>query len=158
MGAQSKDPARASFKTTLSAMGNNTGIEVPESVIEGLGAGKRPPVLVKVNGYEYQNTVGVMGGKFLISVNAAVRKATGLKGGDAIDVTLTVADKPRPVEIPSDFQAELAAHEAALSFFTTLSNSMQRYHIDNINSAKTAETRQRRIDKSISLFLQGKQR
>ncbi len=154
----SKSPAVASFKTTLSAMGHNTGIEVPEEVIDTLGAGKRPPVMVNVNGYEYQNTVGVMGGRYLISVNAAVRAATGLKGGDAIDVTLTVADKPRRVEIPADFQAELNANEGALSFFSTLSNSLQRYHIDNINGAKTAETRRRRIDKSISLFLAGKQR
>lgn len=157
MSPASKSPT-ASFTTTLSAMGNNTGIEVPEEVIETLGAGKRPPVMVNVNGYEYQNTVGVMGGRFLISVNAAVRAATGLKGGDAIDVTLTVADKPRPVEIPPDFQAALDADEAALTFFNGLSNSLQRYHIDNINGAKTAETRQRRIDKSISLFLDGKQR
>ena len=158
MSAGSGKPASASFKTTLSAMGNNTGIEVPEEVIDVLGSGKRPPVIVNVNGYEYQNTVGVMNGKFLISVNAAVRWATGLKGGDAIAVTLTVADKPRSVEIPADFQDALNAHREARTFFETLSNSLQRFHIENINGAKTPETRQRRIDKSISLFLEGKKR
>jgi uncharacterized protein YdeI (YjbR/CyaY-like superfamily) len=35
---------------------------------------------------------------------------------------------------------------------------MQRYHIDNVNAAKSAETRQRRIEKAISLFRDGKQR
>jgi uncharacterized protein YdeI (YjbR/CyaY-like superfamily) len=39
-----------------------------------------------------------------------------------------------------------------------LSNSMRRYHVDNINGAKSADTRQRRIDKAIALFLDGKQR
>ena len=42
------------------------------------------------------------------------------------------------------------------AFFAKLSSSLQRYHVDNINAAKTAETRQRRIDKAISLFRQGK--
>lgn len=151
-------PATASFKSTLSVLGNNTGIDVPEAIIETLGSGKRPPVLVEINGYEYQNTVGVMGGKYLISVSAAVRKATGLKGGDPIDVTLTVSEKPRVVEIPADFQEALNANKAALNFFMTLSNSLQRYHVDNVSSAKSPETRRRRIDKSISLFLEGKQR
>jgi hypothetical protein len=41
-------------------------------------------VLVEVNGYQYRNTVGLMGGKHMLSVSAAVRAATGLKGGDAI--------------------------------------------------------------------------
>jgi uncharacterized protein YdeI (YjbR/CyaY-like superfamily) len=35
---------------------------------------------------------------------------------------------------------------------------MQRYHVANITAAKTAETRQRRIDKAITLFRAGKQR
>ena len=48
-------------------------------------------MLVNVNGYEYRNTVGMMGGRHMISISAAVRKATGLKGGDPIRLTLTVA-------------------------------------------------------------------
>ncbi len=35
---------------------------------------------------------------------------------------------------------------------------LQRYHVDNITEAKTAETRQRRIEKAVSLFRAGKQR
>ena len=152
------EPTTVSFETTVAASGNNTGIVVPEEVIEQLAAGKRPPVLVSVNGYEYRNTVGVMGGKHMISISAAVRKATGLKGGDPIHVTLTVADTPRAVTIPADFAAALAADEQAGAFFGTLSNSMQRYHIDTVGAAKSAETRQRRIDKAIALFRAGKQR
>jgi len=123
-----------------------------------LTAGKRPAVLVNVNGYEYRNTVGVMGGKHMVSISAAVRKATGLQGGDPIRVTLTVTDTPREVTIPADFAAALAADEQASAFFGKLSNSMQRYHVDNITAAKSADTRQRRIDKAIALFRAGKQR
>jgi hypothetical protein len=151
-------PKSVTFETTVAASGNNTGIEVPGDLIDQLGAGKRPPVLVNVNGYEYRNTVAVMGGRHMISISAAVRNATGLKGGDPIRVTLTVADTPREVGVPPDFAAALAADERARAFFGKLSNSMQRYHVDNINAAKSADTRQRRIDKAIALFLDGKQR
>lgn len=150
--------AHAIFETTVTAMGNNTGIVVPPEVIERLGAGKRPAVLVKVNGYEYRNTVGVMGGKFLISISAAVRKATGLEGGDPIKVELTLADAPREVVLPPDFVEALAKDKAAGAFFAKLSNSMQRYHADNISSAKSEDTRRRRIDKALTLFREGKQR
>jgi hypothetical protein len=146
------------FDTTVTATGNNTGIVVPDNLIDDLGAGSRPAVVVNVNGYEYRNTVGVMGGKHMISISAAVRKETGLKGGDPIHVTLTLADTPREVDVPADFAAALSGDPAAGAFFATLSNSLQRYHVDNISEAKTAETRQRRIEKAISLFREGKKR
>jgi hypothetical protein len=152
------EPRSATFETTVAAMGNNTGIVVPVEVIEQLGAGKRPPVLVDVNGHEYRSTVAVMGGRHLISVSAAVRQATGLAGGDPIRVTLTVADTPREVDVPADLAAALAADERAGAFFATLSNSLQRYHVDNVTGAKTAETRQRRVDKAVELFRAGRKR
>jgi hypothetical protein len=151
-------PKSVTFETTVAASGNNTGIVVPDEAIDQLAAGKRPPVLVNVNGHEYRNTVGVMGGKYMIGISAAIRNATGLKGGDPVRVTLTVADTAREVNVPADFAAALAVDERAGAFFDKLSNSLQRYHIDNVNVAKSAATRQRRIDKAISLFRDGKQR
>jgi hypothetical protein len=153
-----EDRESVTFETTLSATGNNTGIPVPDDVIRQLGHGKRPPVLVKVNGYEYRSTVAVMGGQFLIGLSAAVRAATGLKAGDPITVTLRVAATPREVDVPADFAAALDAQEPARRFFDQLSNSMQRYHADNISAAKAPETRQRRIAKAVGLFLKGRQR
>src|SRR3954453_6131273 len=126
-------PNTVTFETNVAASGNNTGIVVPEDAIAALAAGKRPPVLVNVNGHEYRNTVAVMSGKYMISISAAIRKATGLKAADPITVTLTVADSPREVDIPDDFQTALAASAVANAFFGQLSNSLQRYHVDNIN-------------------------
>ena len=152
------DGATASFDTTLSAQGNNTGVEVPGDVIEALGAGKRPPVRVELNGHEFRTTIGVMGGRHLIPVSKAIRDATGLSGGDDVSVVLTVDTSPREIEVPPDLAAALAAAPAALAFFEALSNSLQRYHVDQVTGAKTDATRQRRIDKAVQLFLDGKQR
>jgi hypothetical protein len=46
------NPNSVTFETTVAATGNNTGIVVPDEVIEQLAAGRRPPVLVNLNGYE----------------------------------------------------------------------------------------------------------
>jgi Bacteriocin-protection, YdeI or OmpD-Associated/Domain of unknown function (DUF1905) len=150
--------ASATFETTVAASGNNTGIVVPVEAIERLGAGRRPPVLVEVNGYQYRNTVAVMGGKHMIGISAAVRKATGLRSGDPIRVTLSLAEGPREVDVPADFAEALAADPEAAAFFARLSNSLRRYHVDNINGAKAAETRRRRIDNAIALFRDGRKR
>jgi uncharacterized protein YdeI (YjbR/CyaY-like superfamily) len=60
--------------------------------------------------------------------------------------------------VPDDLAAALSADPAAGAFFRKLSGSLRRYHVDNINAAKTTETRQRRIDKAVTLFREGKQR
>ena len=150
--------ASVEFDTTVTATGNNTGIVVPDDLIERLGAGRRPAVVVNLDGYEYRNSVGVRGGKHMISISAAIRAATGLKGGDRVHVTLTVADTPREVVVPQDLVDALAADPATTDFFASLSNSLQRYHVDNINGAKSPETRKRRIDKAVDLFRKGQKR
>ncbi len=135
-----------------------TGIVVPAAVIEELGAGKKPPLRVTLNGYEYRTTAGVMNGQSMIPVSAAVRDAAGVAAGDAVDVGLVVDSTPRTVDVPADLATAFVANPAAKSFFDTLSNSIQRYHVDSINGAKSADTRQRRVDKAIGLFLAGKPR
>ena len=62
MTPKAPKPKTVTFDTTLSATGNNTGIMVPAELLAQLDAGKRPPVLVSINGYEYRNTVGTMAG------------------------------------------------------------------------------------------------
>jgi hypothetical protein len=146
------------FSTTLMATGNNTGIFVPPEALQQLGAGKRPAVVVGVNGYTFECTIGSMGGRQMIAFSAARRKDTGLAGGDPIDVTLTLAAGPRDVVVPADFRNALRATKGTEAFFAGLSNSMQRYHVDQIEGAKTPETRQRRIDKAVALFVAGKPR
>ena len=151
-------PSTVSFDTELTAFGNNTGIVVTPDVIDVLDAGKRPAVDVDLNGYKFRSTIGVMAGQSMISVSAAIRKDTGLAAGDPITVKLTPNDTPRDVSIPDDFATAMRTSAGTEAFFAALSNSLQRYHIDQITSAKTDETRQRRIDKAIGLFLEGKKR
>ncbi|GGO67941.1 YdeI/OmpD-associated family protein [Nocardioides deserti] len=150
-------PASVTFESTLHAVGNNTGIVVPPDAVARLGQGKRPPVHVDLNGYEYRSTVAVMGGQHLVGVSAAVRAATGLAGGDPIRVTLTLATTPREVDVPVDL-AEAMDARGVRGFFDGLSNSLQRYHVGQVESAKAEDTRRRRIDKAVGLFAAGKQR
>lgn len=144
------------FTTTIFLDGNNTGIEVPPEAVEQLGGGKRPAVHVTVSGFPYRSTVSPMGGKFLIPLSAARRAEAGVKGGDVVQVELTLDTAPRAVDMPADFAIRLEAEPKAKAFFETLSYSNQLRHVLSITDAKTDETRQKRIAKAIETLLAGK--
>ena len=85
-----------SFRAVLEATGgNNVGIVVPESVVLAFNRGKRVPVIVTIDGgYTYKTSVGVVGGRYLISFNAETRRQTRRGAGDEIELEL-VADPDR---------------------------------------------------------------
>ncbi|KRA45750.1 YdeI/OmpD-associated family protein [Devosia sp. Root635] len=144
------------FKTTILQTGNNTGIEVPPEVVEGLGGGKKPAVAVTVGSYSYRSSIAVMGGKFLIPLSAERRAESGIKGGDAVEVELTLDTTPREVVVPEDLDAAMAGDAVAKAFFETLSYSNKLRHVLSITDAKTPETRQRRVDKAMEMLRAGK--
>ena len=145
------------FRTTiLQGDKTTTGILVPTDVVEALGKGKRPPVRVTVNGYTYRSTVAVMGGRFMVGVSADVRKNAGVAGGDEVEIDMELDTEPREVVVPADLAAALAADADAQRTFEALSYSNKRRHVYAVEDAKTAETRQRRIDRSVSQLREGK--
>ena len=147
---------KQSFDTTIIQMGNNTGICVPDEIVQELGAGKKPPVTVTVNNYTYRNTIAVMGGKFMIGVSADIRSKTGIKGGDKVKVSLELDTKPREVDVPADFQQLLEENPKAKQFFETLSYSNKQRYVLPISQAKTGETKQKRMEKAVSDLCEGK--
>lgn len=136
------------FETTMSQFGNNTGIEVPAEVIEELGGGRRPALVVTVNGFTYRSTVGVMAGKHLIPFSADKRRETGIGGGDALTVDVELDTAPRTVEMPEDL-AQALASAGLRSAFDALSPSAQKAHVTAVAGAKAAQTRQRRIERVV---------
>ena len=134
------------------------GFAVPEDVVLSLGKGKRPPVNVTINGYTYRSTVAPMGGRYLIGVSAENRAAAGVRGGETHDIELSLDSAPREVALPADFAAALASEPAAQRTFDALSPSNKGYHTALIEGAKSDETRQRRIEKSIAALREGRAR
>ena len=139
------------FRATVILGGKTaTGIEVPASVVEALGSGKRPAVHATVEGYTYRTTVAPMSGSFWIPLASEHRTAAGVSAGDVVTVDLTLDTAPRTVDVPDDFAAAMEAAPGARPAFDALSYSNQRRHVLSVEGAKTAETRQRRIDKAVT--------
>ncbi len=145
------------FRTTLLKAGKTaTGIEIPANIVEQLAAGKKPPVLVTINGYTYRNTIAVMGGAYMVGVSAEHRKGAGVEGGDVIEVTLALDTAPRVAEVPESLLSALIANPQAKAAFEALSYSKKQGITLPIKDAKTEETRERRIEKAIAQLKEGK--
>ncbi|PZE37776.1 YdeI/OmpD-associated family protein [Curtobacterium sp. MCPF17_031] len=138
------------FRTTvLQARVNATGLPVPPEVIEALGSGGRPAVVVTIDGgYTYRSTVGVMGGQALVPLSAEHRTASGIVAGQTVTVSLEVDTLPRTVDVPDDVDQALTA-AGVRAAFDTLSASRQRALVDPVTQAKAPETRARRVEKAV---------
>jgi hypothetical protein len=138
------------FRTVLEQGGKTaTGIHVPDEMVEALGSGKRPPVLVTINGHTYRNTIARRGDRFMLSVSAENRTKAGVSAGDEIEVSLELDTQPRVVTVPADFTAALDQAKAARQAFDKLAYSHQLRWVLSVEDAKTPETRQRRISKAV---------
>ena len=149
------------FRTTIQQGGKTaTGIQVPAEVVEALGAGRRPAVTVTINGYTYRSTVAVLGGVYMVGVSAEHRAGAGagVAGGDEVVVDIALDTAPREVDVPADLAAALAAEPEARRTFDGLSYSNRSWHVLQVEGAKTDETRQRRIRKSVDALRQGRAR
>ena len=134
------------IKTILQLNGKTaTGINVPDTIVDALGSGKRPAVRVTIRDFTYRTTIAPMGGVFMIPVSAEIRKSAGIVAGDELEVDIVLDTEPREVEVPADLTAALAAQPGAMAKFEASAYSVRKEYARQVEDAKTAETRTRRI-------------
>lgn len=145
------------FHTVVELGGKTaTGLQVPDDVVEALGAGRRPKVRVTVGAHTYATTVASMGGRFLVPLSAENRTAAGVAAGDEVDVDLELDEAPREVTVPDDLAAALAADDAAAATYGTLAFSHRKEWVRWVEEAKRPETRATRIEKTVAALREGK--
>jgi Bacteriocin-protection, YdeI or OmpD-Associated/Domain of unknown function (DUF1905) len=128
------------------------GLEVPPEVVEALGGGKRPAVIITINGHSWKSRVAIMRGRYLLGLSSANRKTAGVATGDEVEVEVEIDAEPRVVVEPADFARALDADPIARTAYDRLSYSRKREHVLAIESAKKAETRIRLIEKALAML------
>ena len=136
------------FTATINQVGNNTGIPIPDEVLEALGAGRRPALMITLNGYTYRNTVGAMDGQAMLSLSKANREAAGVAGGETHEINVELATEPEVVELPEDLTQALKA-AGVTEKFEESAPSMSKEYVRQVTSAKAPETQARRIAKIV---------
>jgi hypothetical protein len=147
------------FRATIRLEGRTaTGFEVPPEVVARLGAGKRPPVTVSINGYTYRSTVAPYSDVFMLPLAAEHRTAAGVSAGDEVEVTLDLDTAPREVVVPPELAAALDADPVARAFFERLSYSNKRVFTLSVEGTNNPGTKARRVEKAIGLMREGRVR
>lgn len=144
------------FRTMVEPIGKAAGVAVPGEIVESFGSGKRPKVIITINGHTWQSAIVPMGGRSIVGIGASNRTACGINAGDVVDVELTHDAEPREVQEPPDFAKALDGHRGARAAYDRMSYSQQRRLVVDIERAKTDETRKRRITKAIDAILGNK--
>jgi len=135
--------------------GNAAGVEVPAEVVDALGSGRRPKVVIIIGGHTWRSRVASMGGRFIVGISAANRAASGISEGDVIEVDLQLDDEPRVAAEPPDLAAALDRDPRARAAFDQLPYGLKNKHVRDIEGAKSPETRQRRIAKLVTTMSGG---
>ncbi|MFL5640895.1 MAG: YdeI/OmpD-associated family protein [Chloroflexota bacterium] len=144
------------FRATIQGTGKTAaGIRVPDDVVAALGPSRKPQVVMTIDGHSYRGSVASMGGEFWIGVTNEFRSTAGIAAGDEVDVDLVLDTQPREVTVPADLAAALDADPEARTFFERLSYSNKRRIVEPVADAKSPETRQRRIEKSVAKLHDG---
>jgi hypothetical protein len=147
------------FRTKVEQAGKTaTGIRIPEKIVEALGKGKKPPVRVTINGYTYRSTVATVSGHYMVGVSAENRVGARVAGGDTVDVDIVLDTAPRELTVPPELAKALDRDPKARRSFDGLSFSNRQWHVLQVTGAKTDETRERRIAKSVEMLREGRAR
>ena len=147
------------FRAELRSTGGNTaGFLVDDEVVTGLGGGGRPKVVVTVNGVEWRGSIARMGGAYWLGVSAERRAAAGIAAGEVLDVDVVLDTAVREVQVPADLASALDAEPAARAYWDAMSYSNKSWHVLQVTGAKAAETRARRVARSVAMMLEGRAR
>ena len=135
--------------------GEKTGwtyIEIPADIAQKLKPGNKKEFKVKgkldSHPIKRVSLLPMGGGMFIMPINAAMRKAIGKRHGAMVKVQLEADDSPFVFD--ADFIACLNDEPDVKKFFKTLPGSHQRYFSKWIESAKTEQTKTKRIANAIS--------
>ena len=135
-----------SYKTPVIGDGNHASLLIPDEILAKLGANRRAPLKITINGHTYRSTSTGVGGECRVVFPQAERDASGAVAGDLVQVTLELELGHRDVELSPEL--EKALKTAGLrKEFEVLTYSRRKEFARQVSDAKSADTRLRRIQK-----------
>lgn len=132
------------FSTVVIPDGNHASLAIPDSVLAELNTNRRAPVRVTINGHTYQSTATAVSGECRVVFPSADRKASGVSGGDLVNVHIELDSGYREVDIHPSLATALNA-AGLRETFDGMTYSRRKEFARGVMEAKAEDTRQRRI-------------
>lgn len=120
-----------------------------------LGTHPRLRIAGEIGGRGFSGALMPSGGRHYLMVPKDIRTRQGLGLGDVITVRFAVDDQDR-VEVPQELADMLEEHEELAELWSALTPGRQRGFAYRVSSAKTPETRARRVEEVLGHILEGK--
>jgi hypothetical protein len=146
------------FTTTIKQFGKQgektgwTYIEIPSDIAEKLMPGNRKGFRVKgkLDSFTIKGiaVLPMGGGNFILTLNADLRRGIHKKKGAMLNIKLQV--DPEGYQLNADFVDCLDDDPAAKTHFDTLTRSHRNYFSKWIDSAKTEQTKTKRIAMAVN--------
>lgn len=135
--------------------GEKTGwhyIQIPAELAQQLKPGNKKSFRVKgkLDNFSFEGValLPMGGGEFIMALNAGMRKGIHKRKGAMLKVQLQIDHKP--YKLSGEFMECLNDEPGALAFFNKLPRSHQNYFSKWIESAKTEQTRAKRIAQAVN--------
>jgi hypothetical protein len=130
--------------------GNTAGFEIPDEVVEELGGGRKPKVVVTIGAHTWRSSIANMGGQFMLGVSMENRAAAGVAAGQVLDVDVELDTAERTVDVPVDLAAELGKDDALGATWDRWSFTRRKEAARALTEAGKPETRTRRLEKLLA--------
>ncbi len=127
----------------------------PYDVQESFGTKGQVKVNVTFDGVPYRGSLTNMGFGHMVILRKDVKAKVGKSHGDTVSVTIQKDTEERIVEVPQELQDAFKKAPEAKAFYETLSYTNRKEYARWVSSAKRAETKERRLQKSIEMLNKG---
>lgn len=124
----------------------------PYDVQESFGTKGQVKVNVTFDGVPYRGSLTNMGFGHMVILRKDVKAKVGKSHGDTVSVTIQKDTEERIVEVPQELQDAFKTAPEAKAFYETLSYTNRKEYARWVSSAKRAETKERRLQKSIEML------
>jgi hypothetical protein len=148
------------FKASLDALAASTIVRLPGEVSRHLPSRGQVAVEATINGHEFSTVLepdGVKG--HWVKVGKELVRAAHLRAGDSVTVTIEVTRNWPEPDVPADFAQALSAASKQIREMWNDITPMARWEwVRWVNATANPDTRQRRVEVTISKMGSGKRR
>jgi bacteriocin resistance YdeI/OmpD-like protein/uncharacterized protein DUF1905 len=139
------------FRATIEPVpGGGHYVVVPPKSAEAAGLAYGMRVRGTLAGTDYRSSLMKYSGVFHLGVHKATLAGAGVGVGAIVEITIEHDDQPLPTDtVPPDLKKALTANKAAKLGFEAQSPAHKREHVKYVLDAKQADTRARRIAKTV---------
>ncbi len=154
------EQAPVTFTALVSAIDDTTLVRLPAETSERLPSRGQVAVHASIDGLDFETVVEPDGRRgHWIRLDDAIQKAAGVAPGDTVEVTFELAPEWPEPDVPDDLAAALANASAEIrDTWADITATARWEWVRWVEATGNPQTRQRRVDVSISKLDSGKRR